>query len=356
MQKFQAWEGVKKERPSSKTPAAVETETNEYGEVGLSPIETTMRSRTDVNNAQAKYVLSRKPNIGCPPQFKGLDKFDPTGTGTNQYLTSLKLMEKGLNDPTVLCYVITTSAEHGPSGKARAVHQTWGQQCDKLLLISDKEDSSIGAITVNMPNGNADTYDNLWMKNQAAQKYVFAEYGRKFDYFLKADDNSFIIMENLKGYLRSAPIANQNDLGKPLLLGRRWHNGGIVWISGGAGYLLNNPALELVVKSIGEDYCTGHVKGEPEDRLTAMCLAHHHVTPVDTRDNIGAERFLAFTPGNNVHYRIAQYKGFWYNDFSFDLKDYPGCCSKEVISFHYVDAKLMLALDDALHHCKVKNT
>ena len=63
--------------------------------------------------------------------------------------------------------------------------------------MSTKYDESIGAIKLNVKNGR----DGLWEKVKLAFKHVYEYHFDDFDWFLKADDDTFIIVENLEEML-----------------------------------------------------------------------------------------------------------------------------------------------------------
>jgi glycoprotein-N-acetylgalactosamine 3-beta-galactosyltransferase len=147
----------------------------------------------------------------------------------------------------------------------------------------------------------------------------------------------------------SDEIRAAGEGGEPLFLGRRFKEGGKedkIFNSGGAGYVLNRRALELLNGQFEGDKCMPHLKAFWEDVMVARCLKNEGVHAYDTRDGQGAERFHPFTPGHHLHYAAPKKnpESDWYIKYTIDLKFGMDCCSEESLSFHYVKPDLMQKL------------
>ena len=132
---------------------------------------------------------------------------------------------------------------------------------------------------------------------------------------------------------------------KPLFLGRRFKLNGkeTIFNSGGAGYLLNGPALRLLNAQLTTEGngCNPHLEGFWEDVMVASCLrVGHGVVPYDTKDSLGRERFHPFTPGHHFTYQAPKKGHDWYVDYSIDLKFGYDCCSEGSTTFHYMTPEL----------------
>lgn len=80
-----------------------------------------------------------------------------------------------------------------------------------------------------------------------------------------------------------------------------------------------------------------------EDVNTAYCLHLAGVDAFDTRDSQGRERFLPFTPGNHLLYRIPK-EPDWFAKYTAKvggLKDGVAGVSSDAVSFHYIKGDLM---------------
>ena len=106
--------------------------------------------------------------------------------------------------------------------KAKAVKLTWGKRCDGLLFMSDWADPAVPSIV--LKNVKEDSFDNLWHKMQHALVELQENYSDKYDWFYKADDDSYALIENLRSYLLSPEIKAVEAKGHGAFVGRRMNN------------------------------------------------------------------------------------------------------------------------------------
>jgi len=88
------------------------------------------------------------------------------------------------NETRILCMVMTSPKTH----QSRAIHiqRTWGTRCNKLIFMSTKADKQLGSVVLNVREG----YSNSWPKTRASLEYVYKHHFHKYDWFLKADDDT----------------------------------------------------------------------------------------------------------------------------------------------------------------------
>lgn len=108
---------------------------------------------------------------------------------------------KNENHVQIVCLVLTAPKYF--STRARAVYETWGQRCEKLLFISESSSNISTHLPIAKIEYLMEGYEYLSLKTFLAFKYIYEnEFNEKFNWFLKADDDTFIIIENLKDFLK----------------------------------------------------------------------------------------------------------------------------------------------------------
>ena len=155
----------------------------------------------------------------------------------------------------------------GLDAASRDVGATWARRCNDVMFASSVANSRFPAVAI--PEGP----DRTWR----ALEYAHAHYTS--DWFFKVEDNTFVVVENLR-YLLSQYNATQ-----PLLLGDPWNElrhrltqGSVN--SGG----LSREALTRLMKLKAEGKCTDIM----------ACIKEAGVNIVDTRDAQGRSRFSSY--------------------------------------------------------------
>lgn len=186
----------------------------------------------------------------------------------------------------ILCWVLTHDINH--KTKAQAVKDTWGKRCNKLLFISTSADDNLDIVLVNVTEDRR----YLWGKTKQGLQQVYEAHGNDYDWFLKADDDTWIFMENLRHFL----YAYSPDM--PIYFGcklKPFVSQG--YMSGGAGYVMSREAVRRFNEiALNDDYkCWNGTEGT-EDVEIGKCLENVGVLAGDSRDDLNRARFLPFPP------------------------------------------------------------
>ncbi|TYZ64072.1 hypothetical protein PybrP1_002674 [[Pythium] brassicae (nom. inval.)] len=280
--------------------------------------------------------------------------------------------------PRVLCFVNTISVHHAT--RAQAVADTWGQRCDKLVFFSNESavvtvagGQSYEVVALDVP---AD-HNHLWQKHKATLRYVHAHFRHAFDWFYKADDDAFVIVENLRQYLRRPEIL-QRYAREPMQMGHRfnltqqlvsyyivddaleaeWRARWDRWVfnSGGPGYAMNRRYLDELVALLPEWRCLADAYSEmlPDDASVSFCMMWRGVFPWDTRDAHGRERWHADRP-KGVYYTNPDDPEYWYVQYHAHIGGVRwkhASAAPDSVAFHYISPPLMYHLERQLYLCR----
>ena len=289
----------------------------------------------------------------------------------------------------ILCFIMTNSRRQS---RIKAVLDTWGKRCDHMLVASDTTDPLIGSIGMRTPA----TYEELFNKLNETIKYVWDTFydsrdsstsinATEYDWVVKADDDSYIVVENLRYFLDSPEVQAKHQQGEPLIYGRifAWpmfedlnrlpgyfsrkdthnHEFGrrflqrvnrsdtLKYHSGGAAYVMNKEYLRILLNTFQS---ADTLRGIPdEDTAIGINMLYQGIHPQPTRDKQGRERFHPEPPDSMYHLYNGTSK--WLYDFHKLIGgiDYgPQCCSPTSISFHHIKPLIMRVMDYQLYKCR----
>uniref|UniRef100_A0A913I6Y1 N-acetylgalactosaminide beta-1,3-galactosyltransferase n=1 Tax=Strongyloides stercoralis TaxID=6248 RepID=A0A913I6Y1_STRER len=249
----------------------------------------------------------------------------------------------------IFCIILTSKNNH----LARAIHQknTWVKRCDNYIFGSGEENKALPAIKA----CHSDFYHNSFCKFRNTIKWAWKNNGDKYDWYIKLDDDSYVIMENLRAFLskQNESIPEYHGL-KRMDYPRQ---GDTKFAQGGAGYVMSKETVKLLVEK-GLDsskYCS-QMDTLPDDVEVARCLEKLGIkfnSSVDRKNkdlfNEEAPESLASIFNKNINDVLSNNSNETVISSALDkVSDYP-------ISFHRIRNQNMYVLEYFFYRAKVVN-
>ena len=148
--------------------------------------------------------------------------------------------DPNLKLPRILCWIMTD-----PDRLDRAIHvkETWAKHCDLALFMSSEQNDDFPTIGLKTETGK----NHIGMKAKRAWVYLYSWHKKDYDYFVKTDEDSFLIVENLKQYLAKRDPEIPEFFGSRMYINVK-NKTDIIYNSGGPGQVLSNKALRILVE------------------------------------------------------------------------------------------------------------
>ncbi|CAF0956706.1 unnamed protein product [Adineta steineri] len=266
----------------------------------------------------------------------------------------------------LFCFVLTN--QDNLEDRARAAYETWGHRCGRFVLITRLNSSRSYTIYENeninikhdqlpiqyIPTLPNETYSHLPDKVREILLFL-NKYYPNYDWYLKADDDTYVIIENLLRFL----ISTIKRRPKPVLYGYRFRED--YYVSGGSGYVLTRKGLDLFGSYMNDNLLYARCNSTMEDMMVGSCLQIifslalsneiKDLTLVgETIDDQGRERFHPLTfrvhfngPKNKTKREWIYFRPFHHNLFGYEA------LSETTISFHYTVPEDMYQIHSLLY-------
>ena len=257
----------------------------------------------------------------------------------------------------LLCWVMTYKKNHAT--RVSDIYLTWAKRCDKTVLCSNLEDKEKGIIDLGITETGS--IDVMIEKSLKCWDYIFDKYRDEYDYFIKADDDTYVVVENLRHFLDV-----RGSIEVPFYAGRYFKSSD-EFNAGGAGYVLNRKALDILIcefiyKRSGKAECPDGVakgtwekrpvespveplkpcvikKGNHEDVMVGRCLRRWGYVLERSLDDTGADVFHWGSANSAIRDRGHQAgsKNGWVERYQpWGLLPGKQATSRYSATFHYV--------------------
>uniref|UniRef100_A0A0N4ZLK2 N-acetylgalactosaminide beta-1,3-galactosyltransferase n=1 Tax=Parastrongyloides trichosuri TaxID=131310 RepID=A0A0N4ZLK2_PARTI len=225
------------------------------------------------------------------------------------------------------------------------IKRTWLQHCDYSIYMkvprerfSIKNGKKFKVLKLNMIKRKM----SYWEKTKIYFKNIQKRYRNlcAFNWLLKVNDNSFVIIENLKRLLKNY------DSNKSIYFG--YHNKSFEmmemykeeYIPGGSGYVISINGIKNMVEKKYKSKCSGSVQGF-EDIDILKCFENYGISRGNSIDEKGLQTFLPPAYKKDYYQSVSRNNKQLYNDYTLFpngqreidvMSEYP-------ISFHNIDYK-----------------
>ncbi|EPB77957.1 N-acetyllactosaminide 3-alpha-galactosyltransferase [Ancylostoma ceylanicum] len=243
------------------------------------------------------------------------------------------------NDVKVFCWVATYPLSH--KTKAHAISVTWGKQCNRIIFVSNGTDDELPIIVVKLNESRSE----LWSKTRAAFTWIYDNVLDDYEWFLKADDDTYMHMDNLRALLSNYSSSDALAIGHQF----KSQDGHPTYHSGGAGYVLSREAVRRLVSEGFTNVSECNKQNHHEDVFIGICLNELNVTVVDGADENGTYRFHVIALYDFLLNRVPDWMKIKSRT---EVKKSFACCSPHFISMHYTTADQQYMIDYLTHHLK----
>lgn len=179
------------------------------------------------------------------------------------------------NSNRTLVFVGVMTAQQYLETRARAVYETWAKELPGRLAFFSSEVSRADDLPLVPLPGVDDSYPPQ-KKSFMMLLYMYENFGDKFEWFMRADDDVYVRGDKLEEFLRSVDsrkpyFIGQAGRGTAAELGTLSLEPNENFCMGGPGVLISRETLRRVAPHVR--YCLDHLYTTHEDVELGRCVA-----------------------------------------------------------------------------------
>ncbi|CAJ0567357.1 unnamed protein product, partial [Mesorhabditis spiculigera] len=222
---------------------------------------------------EPRYWMKEHPKTDAP-----VSKGKPCPTIAPQIEHHAKEENVEVGWPRVFCLINTMPGARSRA-KARAINATWARHCDGHAFMTPFVDPVAEAgispfWELKFGNATHDTRNYIWIwdRIRLAIRRVHAELLNDYDWFLKTDDDTFFVIENLKDRLKGHDPDAPFSLGALLINMEKVYPSNFTYASGGSGYIMSRGAIKAFVSVMDDGTKCRNTTYFHEDTEVGWCL------------------------------------------------------------------------------------
>lgn len=239
----------------------------------------------------------------------------------------------------ILCWVQKAGL---PNEQIDAINKTWAARCTDFIVITNFGENSTDVFNIQASN-------NQSFDIESAYRFLRQNFADKYDWFLKTNGYSYIVMENL----RYALVAYDPSMGVGVGLPKNDSGTAVTYFPHQAGYVLSKRALEILVDGYTNGLNCTNAKGKVTDEVrVGICLNEMGVRFGKSIDQYGKQLFFDthldefFLPEIEVDVPHPWYQEYKVNHFL----DYA---SNYSISFCGISWQQMFVMEFLIYHLRM---
>lgn len=237
----------------------------------------------------------------------------------------------------VLCWIHVNNIERD---RINAIKRTWGARCTSFIVISSSGKNKTDIFNIPKDQDQDSNIEN-------AYRFIYNTYGDKFDWFLRTDGKSYVVMENLRYKLYAYDPSEPIGIGLTLK-----DDQNRVYFSEKAGYVLSKSAMENLVNGFDNGLsCTEDEEFENGEVQFGQCLKEVGVIFGKSTDDHGKQLFFDkhlddfFLPEIEVKLPYP-----WYQDYKVD--HYLNSASNFSITFYGMSWQQMHVMEFLIYQLR----